>query len=185
MPLKRMSPGNVTHRRMQVETMAHFRYKRSQKVVAMEVWDMDVVSIHNSKMYEYEIKRELGDLKKDAKKRKHTQYKTAGRDSYPEYFYYVVTEELVEQAKVQVDLLNSSYGIIMYEPAYYTKNGVVTPHLTVVKRAKEMKRNRSKSRLDKQISDIHARNASAVIIAEISLMNGKGDIVQGVNKPIR
>lgn len=180
MNTRRLGTGNETHRRMQIETMAYFRYKKQHDYVATEVRDMDVLSrTDDDRYYECEIKRSKSDLTNDKRKPKHKQY-TMPRyhNSTPNFFYYVVTKELVDDAIKHVEEVNPKYGVLLWEPAYYTRNGVMEPNISVVRRPKDLleKSNRTNGVL---LESIIRRMSSAAIISEVKIMKLNEDVKFG------
>ncbi len=181
--MNRIGSGGGTHRRMQIEVAAYFRYNRGNRYTAIEVRDMDVLSKDNDedKYYEAEIKRSKRDLLGDIKKQKHFNYtKPRYKNSTPNYFYYVVTQELLDVAIEFVKQINPKYGVMLWEPAYYTKTGIMTPNLKVVKRAGDLVEcGRSNGIL---IESIVGRMSSSMIIAEVKIMKNDSIVIYGGKK---
>lgn len=167
------------------------RFQQQAHVVATEVSSngpagiADILAIKNDKVYEYEVKRSKSDFYQDFKKNsygvgKHVLYsykellKTQNvmqhyanmKHFVPDYFYFVVPEELKE---VVLDYLKANehtkYGLITVSDRDFPYQTVIKPS-TCVRRAKQLE---SCVNLPKVRERIIARQSSELINAKMDL----------------
>lgn len=101
-------------RHLKTAILAYYRFKKGA-VCADEVFDADVLIDTGKEIIEVECKISKSDLKADAKKEKHKQWKGETpfrKHQRPNKFYICVPTELVEAAKKFVEEVNPNYGII-------------------------------------------------------------------------
>lgn len=98
------------------------RFERKLTHIATEFgqYSADVVGASSTRLVELETKVTLSDLKNDFNKRhKHESYANPNRYDYiredlPNYFYFMVPNDLGEEANNLCGLKNVNYGVITY-----------------------------------------------------------------------
>ncbi len=112
---------SMTYRDKQYLTCTEFRFSH---------WEghlKDVFAVKTNEMIEFEIKISKSDLLGDGKKKKHQKSPTVNK------FYYVVPQNLVDDAISLCEKLNPLYGVICFE---YPYKGNLMQGLHVAKNAK-------------------------------------------------
>ena len=148
-----------TSKRIKLDLMAYLRYTRRYFFVASEVHIMsgiaDVFAMKGGLFHEFEIKRTKADLKNDIKKKsggrwskhtKHVAYAKGLKGIYfcPHYFYFVVPENLVEDAvEFSKEHCNGNYGVVQWNPSSFNRR-IIKPHMYIVKRPRKLLHTRHK-----------------------------------------
>ncbi|HBY20085.1 MAG TPA: hypothetical protein DEG71_03595 [Clostridiales bacterium] len=104
---------------------SHYRYKRQMHHLCSEVgtYNADFLVVNKlAYMYEFEIKISMSDLRNDKKKRKHFRYINISTLKYgyqkyfiPNYFYYVVPEDMYDKAEEYILQNCPHYGIVIFK----------------------------------------------------------------------
>lgn len=122
----------ITALRIKHDVMSYFRFNR-QCICASECMNNDVMIITKSDLVlEVEVKISKYDLwKGEAKKKKHKWILNPSihNNWIPNRFYMCVPISLEEEAHKWVEKINPKYGIIRYQPKYYSS-------ITIAKSAK-------------------------------------------------
>jgi hypothetical protein len=89
------------------------RFGKQYSFVATEAgyWSADVLGTNGKQVIEIETKISKHDLKADIKKHKHYHYKCAKFQS-PNRFFFLVPENLAEEAAAQAESINPAYGVL-------------------------------------------------------------------------
>ena len=96
----------MAYRDKQYLTCTEFRFK------SYVGHQKDVFAVKPDELIEFEIKISKADLLGDAKKKKHKKDPTVNK------FYYVVPENLLDEAKDFTERLNPKYGVICWQYPY-------------------------------------------------------------------
>jgi len=123
---------SMAYRDKQFLTCTEFRFNMGGHL-------KDVLAVKKDELIEFEIKISKADLLNDFKKKKHNKTPTVNK------FYYVVTENLVNEAIKLTEKLNKSYGVICWNHPY---GGNLSHGIYVAKNAKLLI---PKSQVDKEI----------------------------------
>lgn len=133
----------ITSNIIKASLLHYFRFIRNEICSTEYSYrKMDIASITENKLLkEVEIKINLSDLRADKKKRKHYIYKKISIDYwktiiYPNYFYFCVPTQLLNEAKNEINKINTSYGLIEYIEDRHNRKRRLDKRIRIIKRAK-------------------------------------------------
>ncbi len=145
--------------------LSWLRFSKRCDYVATEVgyWNADIVGVNETECIEIETKVSKHDAENEIKKIKHKLYhgETIWR---PNRFYFLVTEQMLEETVRVSDELNPKYGIMVLKATpnrYSTANG----HARVVRIAKSIHSTGPTERIKR---DMAARMSSQIVNSAIS-----------------